>query len=88
MVLDAWSGNVMIVMRRLKLLLYASVFSMKAYFAFRQDRIIKGRNRNTAWFSIVDDEWSELKNAYQQWLNPDNFDWQGIQKQKLSDFFD
>ena len=53
---------------------------------FRQDRIIKGRNRNTAWFSIVDDEWSELKNAYQQWLNPDNFDWQGIQKQKLSDF--
>ena len=55
---------------------------------FRQDRIIKGRNRNTAWFSIVDDEWSELKNAYQQWLNPDNFDWQGIQKQKLSDFFD
>ena len=29
-----------------------------------------------------------LKNAYQQWLNPDNFDWQGIQKQKLSDFFD
>ena len=55
---------------------------------FRQDRIVKGRNRNTAWFSIVDDEWSELKNAYQQWLNPDNFDWQGIQKQKLSDFFD
>ena len=53
---------------------------------FRQDRIIKGRNRNTAWFSIVDDEWSELKNAYQQWLSPDNFDQQGVQKQKLSDF--
>ena len=55
---------------------------------FRQDRIVKGHNRNTAWFSMIDDEWSELKNAYQQWLNPDNFDWQGIQKQKLSDFFD
>ena len=55
---------------------------------FRQDRIVKGHNRNTAWFSMIDDEWPELKNAYQQWLNPDNFDWQGIQKQKLSDFFD
>ena len=53
---------------------------------FRQDRIVKGHNRNTAWFSMIDDEWPELKNAYQQWLNPDNFDWQGIQKQKLSDF--
>ena len=54
---------------------------------FRQDRVIKGRNRNTAWFSMIDDEWPELKNAYQQWLSPDNFDQQGVQKQKLSDFF-
>ena len=53
---------------------------------FRQDRIVKGRNRNTAWFSMIDDEWSELKNAYQQWLSPDNFDEHGFQKQKLSDF--
>ena len=53
---------------------------------FRQDRIVKGHNRNTAWFSMIDDEWPELKNAYQQWLSPDNFDQQGIQKQKLSDF--
>ena len=53
---------------------------------FRQDRVIKGRNRNTAWFSMIDDEWSELKNAYQQWLSPDNFDEHGFQKQKLSDF--
>ena len=54
---------------------------------FRQDRIVKGHNRNTAWFSMIDDEWSELKNAYQQWLSPDNFDEHGFQKQKLSDFF-
>ena len=53
---------------------------------FRQDRVIKGRNRNTAWFSMIDDEWPELKNAYQQWLSPDNFDEYGFQKQKLSDF--
>ena len=53
---------------------------------FRQDRIVKGHNRNTAWFSMIDDEWSELKNAYQQWLSPDNFDEHGFQKPKLSDF--
>lgn len=53
---------------------------------FRQDRIVKGHNRNTAWFSMIDDEWPELKNAYQQWLSPDNFDEHGFQKQKLSDF--
>ena len=53
---------------------------------FRQDRIVKGHNRNTAWFSMIDDEWPELKNAYQQWLSPDNFDEYGFQKPKLSDF--
>ena len=53
---------------------------------FRQDRIVKGHNRNTAWFSMIDHEWSELKNAYQQWMSPDNFDEYGSQKQKLSDF--
>ncbi|ESK55036.1 GNAT family N-acetyltransferase [Acinetobacter tjernbergiae] len=54
---------------------------------FRQDRIIKGRNRNTAWFSIIDEEWSNLDQAYQQWLSPENFDAQGFQKQRLSEFF-
>ncbi len=53
---------------------------------FRQDRIVKGRNRNTAWFSIIDEEWSDLKLAYQQWLSPGNFDEQGVQKKRLSDF--
>lgn len=53
---------------------------------FRQDRINKGRNRNTAWFSIIDEEWLELEKIYQQWLSPDNFDTQGFQKQRLSDF--
>lgn len=53
---------------------------------FRQDRINKGRNRNTAWFSIIDEEWPDLEKIYQQWLSPDNFDVQGFQKQRLSDF--
>src|SRR5690554_1806910 len=53
---------------------------------FRQDRIAKGRNRNTAWFSILDDEWSELEKAYQAWLKADNFDRNGQQKMRLRDF--
>ena len=52
---------------------------------FRQDRIVKGHNRNTAGFSMIDDEWWELKNAYQQWLSPDNFDEHGFLKPELSD---
>ena len=53
---------------------------------FRQDRIVKNRNRNTVWFSIIDEEWSDLEKTYQQWLSPENFDAQGFQKQRLSDF--
>lgn len=53
---------------------------------FRQDRISKGRNRNTAWFSILDTEWPVLSQAYSAWLNPDNFDLNGQQKMRLNDF--
>lgn len=53
---------------------------------FRQDRIAKGRNRNTAWFSILDEEWSSLDSAFQAWLAADNFDENGQQKIKLEDF--
>jgi RimJ/RimL family protein N-acetyltransferase len=53
---------------------------------FRQDRIAKGRNRNTAWFSILDQEWPELERAYLAWLKADNFDGNGQQKMRLRDF--
>ena len=51
---------------------------------FRQASIAKGRNRDTAWFGIIDQEWPQLKAAFQTWLNPDNFDDAGQQKQRLS----
>ncbi|HWB46202.1 MAG TPA: GNAT family protein [Hyphomicrobiaceae bacterium] len=51
---------------------------------FRQAVVYKGRNRDTAWFSIIDSEWPALKRAYEQWLRPENFDAAGQQKQKLS----
>ena len=52
---------------------------------FRQAVVYKGRNRDTAWFSMIDSEWPALKRAYQQWLAPENFDAAGQQKRKLSD---
>ena len=53
---------------------------------FRQDRVVKGKNRDTAWFSIIDGEWPALKKAYEGWLDPDNFDRDGVQKKRLEDF--
>jgi len=47
---------------------------------FRQATIYKGRNRDTAWFSIIDREWPSLERAYEQWLAPKNFDERGGQK--------
>jgi RimJ/RimL family protein N-acetyltransferase len=52
---------------------------------FRQAVVYKGRNRDTAWFSIIDTEWPDLKRAYQAWLAPTNFDDSGRQKRKLAD---
>ncbi|KAK9234107.1 acyl-CoA N-acyltransferase [Lipomyces kononenkoae] len=52
---------------------------------FRQHMIIKGRNRDTAWFSIIDSEWPIVKQAFQAWLDPKNFDEQGRQRQALAD---
>ena len=52
---------------------------------FRQHMIIKGRNRDTAWFSMLDNEWPARKAAYERWLKPDNFDSAGRQKTRLSD---
>ena len=51
---------------------------------FRRAVIIRGRNRDTAWFSIVDEEWPALKAVYERWLAPENFDAQGRQKTRLS----
>jgi RimJ/RimL family protein N-acetyltransferase len=52
---------------------------------FRQAVVVKGRNRDTAWFSITDREWPRLATAYERWLSPDNFDSDGHQRSALSD---
>lgn len=51
---------------------------------FRQHMIIKGRNRDTAWYSMLDSEWPKRKAAFERWLDPSNFDAGGRQKVSLS----
>ena len=53
---------------------------------FRQHMVAKGRNRDTAWFAMLDSEWPALKASYQAWLSPDNFDEQGQQRRGLEQF--
>jgi RimJ/RimL family protein N-acetyltransferase len=50
---------------------------------FRQHMIVKGRNRDTAWFSIVDGEWPAVRDAFETWLRPENFDADGRQRTPL-----
>jgi RimJ/RimL family protein N-acetyltransferase len=50
---------------------------------FRQHMIVKGQNRDTAWFAMLDGDWPRLKKGYQRWLDPANFDANGGQKTKL-----
>ncbi|MBR9651005.1 GNAT family N-acetyltransferase [Thalassovita aquimarina] len=52
---------------------------------FRQHMIVKGRNRDTAWFSATDKDWPALAEAFRVWLSPGNFDADGRQVESLSD---
>jgi RimJ/RimL family protein N-acetyltransferase len=51
---------------------------------FRQHMIIKGANRDTAWFSIIDSEWPAIRAAFEAWLAPENFDEHGAQRAALA----
>lgn len=53
---------------------------------FRQHMVVKGANRDTAWYSIIDKEWPALKSAYISWLDPSNFDSDGQQIRRLEEF--
>lgn len=53
---------------------------------FRRSNIVKGRTRDTSWFSIIDEEWPRLKAGYEAWLSTDNIGADGRQKQPLGAF--
>ncbi len=52
---------------------------------FRRHRINSGRNRDTAWFAIIDEDWPHVRKAFETWLAPANFDDAGQQEQRLAD---
>ncbi len=60
-------------------------YGMKFEGLFRQHMIVKGKNRETAWFSMLDSEWPEAASALQQWLDPANFDGDGQQILRLEE---
>jgi RimJ/RimL family protein N-acetyltransferase len=52
---------------------------------FRQHMIVKGRSRDTAWYSMVDTEWPRCRAAFEAWLDPSNFDASGRQRRRLAE---
>jgi hypothetical protein len=52
---------------------------------FRRAVVVKGRNRDTVWLSVIDTEWPALSAAFASWLDPTNFDLEGRQRRGLAD---
>ena len=52
---------------------------------FKQAATYRGRNRDTAWYAILESEWESVERGFQAWLDPENFDRNGLQRRKLSD---
>ena len=51
---------------------------------FRKHMIVRGRSRDTAWYSMLDEEWPAAKTAFERWLAPSNFDAAGVQRESLA----
>ncbi|MGO9760616.1 MAG: GNAT family N-acetyltransferase [Solirubrobacteraceae bacterium] len=52
---------------------------------FRKHQVVKGRNRDTAWYAITDEEWPAIRRGFQTWLAPENMDGEGQQRRSLGD---
>jgi len=76
-----WKCNALNLASRRAALRYGFVFES----ILRQHMIVKGRSRDTAYFSMLDSEWPKRKAAFERWLAPENFDAQGRQRTSLSE---
>ncbi len=63
----------------------AERFGFRFEGVFRQAVIYKGRNRDTAWLSVIDTEWPTVRTAFEQWLRPENFGADGRQRRSLAE---
>jgi RimJ/RimL family protein N-acetyltransferase len=61
-------------------------FGFKFEGVFRKQQVVKGRNRDTAWYALVDDDWPPIRAAFEAWLAPENFDAEGRQQRSLASF--
>lgn len=61
----------------------AERFGFRHEGVFRQHMVVKGANRDTAWFAMTDRDWQRVKPKYEEWLSPDNFDAEGRQRKPL-----
>lgn len=55
---------------------------------FRKHQVIKGRNRDTAWYAITDEQWPSIRRGFEAWLSPANMDSSGQQRRRLGDLID
>lgn len=76
-----WKCNALNAASRRAALRYGFVYEG----TFRQHLIAKGRNRDNAWYSMLDGEWPARKAAFERWLSPANFDGEGRQRTSLSE---
>jgi RimJ/RimL family protein N-acetyltransferase len=63
----------------------AARFGFRSEGVFRRHMVVKGRNRDTAWYAITDEEWPAVRRGFQDWLAPDNFDQSGQQRRRLTE---
>ena len=63
----------------------AERFGFRYEGVFRKHQVNKGRNRDTAWYAITDDEWPTIRRGYEEWLAPANFDGDGRQLLSLGE---
>jgi RimJ/RimL family protein N-acetyltransferase len=63
----------------------AERFGFRFEGVFRRHMVVKGRNRDTAWYAITDEEWPAVRQGFGVWLHPDNFDESGRQRRRLAE---
>ncbi|MBV9941090.1 MAG: GNAT family N-acetyltransferase [Solirubrobacterales bacterium] len=63
----------------------ADRFGFRFEGVFRRHMVVKGRNRDTAWYAITDEEWPAVRHGFRAWLRAANFDAQGVQRRALGD---
>jgi RimJ/RimL family protein N-acetyltransferase len=63
----------------------ADRFGFRFEGVFRSHMVVKGRNRDTAWYALTDEEWPAVRAGFQAWLDPANFDTVGVQRRSLAE---